>query len=705
MDTKVESNTNPPKDPLGSLNPYVSLKEASRFRDIYAALQPGSTRFLRYKRQSGAETPESDHHLIFNLEAHSLELEERRPSYSALSYTWGHPILDDFKDDFSHTIVCNGQLVPIGLNLYQALHYLFVDSDITPELIWIDAVCIDQSNIEERGAQVQMMAKIYSGAARVIVWLGQEDEDAQEASALLDEYVPVIQKIADVQVATDPTRAIEAGQYNVYDDPEFHLKYGITAKDLTKWKSLIRFFQRRWFRRLWVVQEIVFATSRLICCGSLRFDWFDVDMFVACVFGAQWCGLNLTELQNETLDIAGIFTLYRGVRLQAARIDEIENNLKSLSPEQKLYFFAEYCLTQSVVLQATDPRDNVFALSPLLGTYAARIGIKLIWLKPDYTLQLEDVMLRTVQLVLWKSRSVQLLSYVADPSERKPSSLPTWLPHFHIPGEVAAVETLLRIHGARHFHAGSSSTDIATSDLYIHVDTNEVEINGWVVDRIAEVIHFQHNMIDILAICLRLPLQYKNGQPPVEVLWRTLIAGRTDTAFPAPPETAMEFSEFVKKCLLSSILSHLQTRNLEGLVHMLATLIDIKNYCPHPALPSFEEFQSMISNPIRETDSLLSRLQGVNARDFRMMITPTLKGRKGKAVFRTEKGYLGLCPHSSHIGDEVWLFKGAKVLHILRAPEEGKRAQELVGESYLHGFMEGEGLLDETLTQKMALIK
>ena len=50
MDTKVESEMNPPKDSLSSLNPYV---EGSRFQDIYAALQLGSTRFLRYKRQSG----------------------------------------------------------------------------------------------------------------------------------------------------------------------------------------------------------------------------------------------------------------------------------------------------------------------------------------------------------------------------------------------------------------------------------------------------------------------------------------------------------------------------------------------------------------------------------------------------------------------------------------------------------------------------
>lgn len=82
-------------------------------------------------------------------------------------------------------------------------------------------------------------------------------------------------------------------------------------------------------------------------------------------------------------------------------------------------------------------------------------------------------------------------------------------------------------------------------------------------------------------------------------------------------------------------------------------------------------------------------------------ITPTHARRKRKALFRTQKGYLGLCPYSTHV---VWLFKGARVHHILRAPDEEWKSQELVGKNYLHGFMEGEGLVEDGLTLQTALI-
>jgi hypothetical protein len=231
-------------------------------------------------------------------------------------------------------------------------------------------------------------------------------------------------------------------------------------------------------------------------------------------------------------------------------------------------------------------------------------------------------------------------------------------------------------------------------------------VNGWIIDKVVEVVHFEHSIFELLDVCLRLPLRYRNGQPPVEVLWRTLIAGRTDTAFPAPSETAQHFSEYITTIMLGYTLKHAESRDKEALTVLLSILINIEKYCPHPTIPSSEEFTSMISATCRDLGGFVARTQAVKDQGkYRTLVTPTHKGRKGKAVFRTQKGYLGLCPHSTHVGDEVWLFKGARVLHILRAPEAERGSQELVGESYLHGFMEGEGLLEEGLTRQTASIK
>jgi Heterokaryon incompatibility protein (HET) len=127
-------------DPLASINPYASLKEEPRLRQVYQTIPAGSTRFLRYKKQISDETGAPKPLLYFELEIHNIE--ENWPQYSALSYTWGHPLLDDFKDDFADAIICNGQRIPVGFNLHEALQYFFVHSSVAPELLWVDAICI-----------------------------------------------------------------------------------------------------------------------------------------------------------------------------------------------------------------------------------------------------------------------------------------------------------------------------------------------------------------------------------------------------------------------------------------------------------------------------------------------------------------------------------------------------------------------------------
>jgi len=90
-------------------------------------------------------------------------------SYQALSYMWGEA------DDFDFQIWLNDVLVPVRQNLLCALRVLRADEDTIKLPIWIDALCIDQENIEERGHQVDMMGVIYSSAERVIAWLRTPD--------------------------------------------------------------------------------------------------------------------------------------------------------------------------------------------------------------------------------------------------------------------------------------------------------------------------------------------------------------------------------------------------------------------------------------------------------------------------------------------------------------------------------------------------
>lgn len=90
-------------------------------------------------------------------------------SYVALSYEWGSLSSDDPE------ILVDDQLVRVRRNLYNAFIHIRgtmrKDHSIS-NWIWIDALCIDQSNIQERNHQVQMMGRIYADASLVIAWLG-----------------------------------------------------------------------------------------------------------------------------------------------------------------------------------------------------------------------------------------------------------------------------------------------------------------------------------------------------------------------------------------------------------------------------------------------------------------------------------------------------------------------------------------------------
>lgn len=85
------------------------------------------------------------------------ELQERDNaiSYEALSYTWGSP-------DLTESIIVDGYYLNVTSHLYVALQHLrHQDED---RILWIDAICIDQGNVKERGHQVEQMSKIYKEA-------------------------------------------------------------------------------------------------------------------------------------------------------------------------------------------------------------------------------------------------------------------------------------------------------------------------------------------------------------------------------------------------------------------------------------------------------------------------------------------------------------------------------------------------------------
>jgi hypothetical protein len=101
-------------------------------------------------------------------------LEQSPSSYEALSYTWG-----DAKQTVD--VELGGCVFPVTLNLDSALRALRRPSEV--RTLWVDAVCINQADLQECGQQVQMMWAIYKEASCVVIWLGPEEGESDAAMA------------------------------------------------------------------------------------------------------------------------------------------------------------------------------------------------------------------------------------------------------------------------------------------------------------------------------------------------------------------------------------------------------------------------------------------------------------------------------------------------------------------------------------------
>lgn len=102
--------------------------------------------------------------------------------YEALSYTWGAPV---FPDSISVDTSSGDCVFPITHNLFEALQALRWTR--RSRLLWIDAICIDQSNTQEKGHQVTNMGNVFRDATSVTVWLGPVGGDLSEVLRLLDD--------------------------------------------------------------------------------------------------------------------------------------------------------------------------------------------------------------------------------------------------------------------------------------------------------------------------------------------------------------------------------------------------------------------------------------------------------------------------------------------------------------------------------------
>ena len=105
------------------------------------------------------------------------------PPYCALSYVWGPP-------PHETPVLCHGQELFVSESCVAALRRL--RSATEEKALWIDAICIDQTSLRERGHQVKLMCDVYSKATRTWIWLGEGSPESDFVMAFLRRYCQIL---------------------------------------------------------------------------------------------------------------------------------------------------------------------------------------------------------------------------------------------------------------------------------------------------------------------------------------------------------------------------------------------------------------------------------------------------------------------------------------------------------------------------------
>lgn len=194
---------------------------------------PGHTRLVTLSRGRFEEP------IVCHLQTIDLDT---NPEYEALSYEWGNPLSKT-------SIWLDGCAMGVTRNLGSALRYL--RSTSADRVLWIDAVCINQSDPEERATQVRMMSRIYSNATRVVAWLGEgaarHMRNAEATLAAMQGHEGIPGDFTDFDFQVGIWESLPECLGNVV--PE---RYSSRELVTTYWG------------RVWIIQEVIFARSLVL---------------------------------------------------------------------------------------------------------------------------------------------------------------------------------------------------------------------------------------------------------------------------------------------------------------------------------------------------------------------------------------------------------------------------------------------------------
>jgi hypothetical protein len=554
--------------------------------------------------------------------------------FEALSYTWGIP-------DAHIPIKLDGQLVKITKNLDLALQYLRLDQ--APRTLWVDALCINQLDVNERDRQVAEMHHVYEQATSVVIFLGE----AWDGHEIAIEWLQLM------------------SQSDCHYDPSLTPHITVRGHDITSDRlreEIIHFFQLPWWDRVWVIQEYVLAKRPIFQVGNTLIAESIIQQTFENLGKHYWTccsGDAALRISSPTYGVSMADAIRRINTFYHMRFFHM------LSSQYNINMLRGLALCRR--RESLDARDKIYGL---LGIHS---GPETTKLKPDYQTSAERLYTKFATEHIEQTCTLDVLNhagYLNKGGRNVPSYVPDWTAPMSQPVHTALVtRETVRLEFYNASQGRPAQFEVR--------DDSRISLKGVIVDKIAVVGSVQGTETNSLAfICECLQIRAKG------------LAGHESRAQGERATTDID--------VLKQELTKTRNDSDEQLWRTLSGNIRVTVEEGVPKVRKSnpkEDMADYLSWRIWITEGQPSGLPpSPGAAAFQQAVQVNTVARK---VVVTDNGLIALAPSTSSNGDVIALLYGGKTPFVLRPkrrPTNMENGYELIGDTYIDGIMQEEAV-------------
>lgn len=554
------------------------------------------------------------------------------PAYIAVSYVWGDPSIVGHFESHSEG---HKRGLPHNKGVFDIINTILAQD--TTLYLWIDSLCINQEDLDERASQVAMMGTIFSQARQVLAFIGETDEISTTAIdfiLLTANHMWAHGSLGDS--ATAPGLASLLSEI------------GPAARD---WKSIKGLTSRPFFHRLWIVQEIALGNDPVVICGGHAFPWCALTLFIDFTYMFQRFSA-FDRVLSSTSDafVAAVECLPNALGLSHARRGQGNDWLKMP--------FLYSLVSINTNFDSTDPRDRIYAL---LGLETAKKYKDT--LRPDYGIKVEDLYVKVARQMLMTDGNMRFL-HMAGIGHRRSLSLPSWVPDW----------TLLPRNMIHHMNLSGLPPQEGETEAYrprFSFDPTS-----------PHVLTLYGRMIDSISLIIRDPYPdfpssreqpyYETAAAYMDAVMKLVHATHPESVGKPPNECPWMKPLMETLSASGSPLGDFWT-NVEKVVDDVGT---IRTWAVTEA--GFAKFLERLRR--WSCDRYVIRETSVEEFDFTGLYFTAAVGRR---FYISSAGHFGLATDGARVGDLVCAFEGHRVPFVVRPVDEADKSEvaHLVGEA------------------------